>query len=494
LETQRQRKTSGTPMNVMPPREIAGMFKAPRDTLGDLDAEIASMLIASASDIAMIVDRKGIIRDLAFGSDDMLREGYGHWLGQAWLETVTVESRPKVEEMMRDASQRTVPRWRQVNHPSRHGGADIPVRYSALQVKDDGSVAVVGRELRSMSALQQKLIEAQLTLERDYAKLRQAETRYRLLFRMASEAIIIADAASLKIVEANPAAASLLGLPSDRITGRNLADVFDEEPMQALQGLLAAARIGNPEKETVITLRTGSAGHSVSASLFRQEKVSHFLIRIAAGAKRDKPLEGRAGELGQIIEKMPDAFVVTDLSQTILTANAAFVDLMQMASEDQVRGKSLERWLGRSGVDFNLLVASVKDNGSIRSFATIARGEYGVTEDVDLSAVFVPGGELPCFAYSIRMTERQRAAENVEGRALPRSVEQLTKLVGRVPLKDLVRESTDLIERLCIEAALELTGDNRASAAEMLGLSRQSLYVKLRRYGLADAGLGENGL
>ena len=61
---------------------------------------------------------------------------------------------------------------------------------------------------------------------------------------------------------------------------------------------------------------------------------------------------------------------------------------------------------------------------------------------------------------------------------------QMTKLVGRVSLKELVRESTDLIEKLCIEAALELTDDNRASAAEMLGLSRQSLYVKLRRFGL----------
>jgi DNA-binding NtrC family response regulator len=37
---------------------------------------------------------------------------------------------------------------------------------------------------------------------------------------------------------------------------------------------------------------------------------------------------------------------------------------------------------------------------------------------------------------------------------------------------------------MCIEAALELTGDNRSSAAEMLGLSRQSLYVKLRRFGI----------
>ena len=53
-------------------------------------------------------------------------------------------------------------------------------------------------------------------------------------------------------------------------------------------------------------------------------------------------------------------------------------------------------------------------------------------------------------------------------------------------MKELVRETTDVIERMCIEAALKLTGDNRATAAEMLGLSRQILYVKLRRFGLAD--------
>ena len=55
---------------------------------------------------------------------------------------------------------------------------------------------------------------------------------------------------------------------------------------------------------------------------------------------------------------------------------------------------------------------------------------------------------------------------------------------GFIGIKD---KYTDLIEQLCIEAALELTGDNRASAAEMLGLSRQSLYVKLRRFGMSDS-------
>jgi DNA-binding NtrC family response regulator len=60
----------------------------------------------------------------------------------------------------------------------------------------------------------------------------------------------------------------------------------------------------------------------------------------------------------------------------------------------------------------------------------------------------------------------------------------IAQLVGRRPIKDIVGEAVDAIERMCIESALQLTHDNRASAAEMLGLSRQSLYVKLRRFGM----------
>ena len=69
-------------------------------------------------------------------------------------------------------------------------------------------------------------------------------------------------------------------------------------------------------------------------------------------------------------------------------------------------------------------------------------------------------------------------------------VGKLKGLVGHTPLRDVVRQTTDIVERMCIEAALELTGDNRASAAEMLGVSRQSLYMKLRRHQLG--GLSED--
>jgi transcriptional regulator PpsR len=124
----------------------------------------------------------------------------------------------------------------------------------------------------------------------------------------------------------------------------------------------------------------------------------------------------------------------------------------------------------------------------VKLYATTLRGVLGTALDVEISAVSVMADSKRRYGFSIRdVSARLRPAVN--GATVPgRSVQELTELIGRVPLKDLVREAADAIERLCIEAALEITGDNRASAAEMLGLSRQSLYVKLHRFGLGDLG------
>lgn len=59
--------------------------------------------------------------------------------------------------------------------------------------------------------MQQRLVDAQQAIERDYTRLRQLETRYRVLFEMASEAVIVLDANTFKVIEANPRAADLLG-------------------------------------------------------------------------------------------------------------------------------------------------------------------------------------------------------------------------------------------------------------------------------------------
>jgi transcriptional regulator PpsR len=158
-----------------------------------------------------------------------------------------------------------------------------------------------------------------------------------------------------------------------------------------------------------------------------------------------------------------------------------------LSNESLVVGESLDRWLGRAGVDLSVLTSNLRQRDVLRLFATRIKGDYGAITDVEISAVAVTSGEKHCLGFTIRDVGLRLPGASKTVRELPRSTGEMTELVGRVPLKDIVRETTDLIEQLCIEAALTLTSDNRAAAAEMLGLSRQSLYVKLRRFGIGDA-------
>ena len=153
----------------------------------------------------------------------------------------------------------------------------------------------------------------------------------------------------------------------------------------------------------------------------------------------------------------------------------------------QAQGQALGRFLGRAGLDRNLLVETLREHGFVRNFQTVLRGPYEETEDVEGSAVAAPDNGATCYGFTIRRAGRRGLDRPPAVPELGRSMAQLTELVGRVKLKELVRETTDLVERLCIEAALELTKDNRASAADVLGLSRQSLYSKLHRFGLVNS-------
>ncbi len=466
-------------------------FEAPMLSLGDLDAEAAGRLIAASSDVALIVDEAGVIRDVAFGSDELSNGDYRDWLGKPWAQTVTVESRPKVEALLRDAGTKAPLKWRHINHPSADG-VDLPLLYAAVPVGRQGHALAVGRavafgrDLRANALLQQRLVNAQQAMERDYWRMRHMETRYRVLFQVASEPVLILDAATLKLEEANPAANKLFGDATRRSTW-SVVDGFDAASTVAVQDLLSTVRATGRADSVRARLVEGEGEFLVSVSLFRQEKSSHFLVRLTAThAAQEAAASSGEQMLLRLVESAPDALVVTDLDGLILTANHAFLDLAQLATEEQARGVPLERWLGRTGVDVNVLIGNLRQRGSVRLFATAMRGEYGSSTDVEISAVSVPGGEQPCLGFTIRDVGRRLSGDVRASREVPRSVGQMTELVGRMPLKEIVRDTTDLIEQLCIEAALQLTRDNRASAAEMLGLSRQSLYVKLRRYGLGD--------
>ena len=464
-------------------------FDNPGATLGSLDAQTAGLLLAQAAEITLILDADGRVIDRAINGQQLEGEGCDDWLGRLWIDTVTVESRPKIESLLEDAFAGKPGRQRQVNHPSPRG-QDLPVTYSAVKLRGSarGCVIVFGRDMRPAAVLQQRVVNAQQAMERDYWRLRDAETRYRLLFQIGTDAMLIVDGATYRITEANAAANELFGDSVATLVGASFPIGFDRAGMQAAQVLLGTARAGRAASDLRVSLAHGEGEVLLAAAMFRQENTPMFVVRVtrnlageaSAGAAAMNQLQLR------LAQSLPDCLVLTDYEGSILWANPAFAQLAQLATADQARGEPLGRWLGRTGVDQSVLVTNLRQRSAVRLFSTTLRGELGSVAEVEISAAVVNHGTQSALGFAIRDVERRIPTDARGSRELPQSVGHLTELVGRVPIKEIVGETTDVIEQLCIEAALDLTRDNRAAAAELLGLSRQSLYVKMRRFGLGD--------
>jgi transcriptional regulator PpsR len=459
-------------------------------------------LVHAGSDIAVLLDAGGTVLDVSYSDSDLAAALSDDWRGQAWVDTVTDETRGKAKELLETAKRDQPGRWFQLNHPIHRQGAksgvpprtDRPVRYCTLKINGGRQLLALGRDLQSIADLQQELISAQETAERDYWRLRQAESRFRLLMQISPDALIVADSSTEQIIEINPVAEQLLA-DHTIINPSKLGSLFEADSARSAQNLMARALSDGHANEKDLRLRGSDDPASVSMFLLRQGNAGVFVVRIQPTRPQRAETDPETARLLKLIEASPEAIVVTDEAGLIVSCNPAFVALAQLAGREQALGEPLSNWLGRSSVDVNVLLANLKSNDRIRLFNTSVQGAHGVAEDVEVSATSLPeinGGARHC-GFLIHSLSRRGGRTASQSSNWTHSIEQLTELVGSVPLKELVRSSADLIERLSIEAALNLTGNNRAAAAEMLGLSRQSLYVKLRRYNIGDPTQGKDG-
>jgi len=292
---------------------------------------------------------------------------------------------------------------------------------------------------------------------------------------------LMVDALTLVITDANPAAAALGGLDLSPLNGRALTALVHPDDRDAALALLHAIAAAQDRRPVGVRLADGRPCQ-LTATLFRQDQGRTLLVRLQPLAAAIDHAAERP--LAVVLERVPDAFVLTDAALGILAGNGAFLDLVGLARTSDLRGETLSRFLGRTGGDLASLAARLSSEASVRDVVTMVRSNTGAETGVTVTAVTVVDAGAVRHGFSIRPVAAPLAAMSAPGVA--RSADELADLVGRIPLKDIVRESTDRIERLCIEAALAFTADNRASAAEILGLSRQSLYSKLHRHGLGN--------
>lgn len=453
-------------------------------------------IVTTAADLAIVLDTNGTVKSVITNPLNPTLGRLDHWKDRDIREFMADDSLSKLEaqlEAYRTGRKAAVDAI-EVNHFD-NANWEFPIRYTLHRTNNPDIILMLGRDLRPIAELQHRLVKAQLALERDYETHRDYETRYRVIMEAARDALVLVDVASGRIVDLNSAAAQVLGAEADVLTGGAFTQEFDGRRRgEFIEGLVLAAS-DETAGPVQVTTRRGKVAVAIHPTVFRAAGDKSLLCRIETAKTAETVAAELSSSLAQLYRDGPDAIVVTDAHGVIRAANDAFLGLTDAGTLGDVKGKSLGDFLTRGSVDLKVLTDNAARAGKMRIYATRLEGAYGTQLSVEVSATHLNAGGLSGFAFVIRDTSRMEVVREAPsapaavpggGTVSDDAMRNVMDLVGSAPLKDIVAATTDVVEKMCIETAVELTDNNRVAAAEMLGLSRQSLYVKLRKYGLLN--------
>jgi transcriptional regulator PpsR len=425
-------------------------------------------------DITLVLDNDAVIQQVTV-SNTVSGEFVKSWLGRPWIETVADSGVDKVQRSLEDAQAGGVSAYRRIvqRFPS---GLELPIEYTTVRLADSGGMVAVGRSLQASSEMESRLIAAQQAMERDYWKLREVETRYRLLFDASNEAVLVLSADDLRVTEANPAAIRALGVTS----GWEFLGEMAPRERDSFRVMLDKAREGGRAPGGVFHIGARQAPWMISASVMNDNAALFYMLQLV-------PADGQAALASEsvakidIVQHIPDAVVAIGRDGIVQSANQAFLKMVKVEDADDVIGLRLDRWLGRPGADLAAILSDVRANGQARRLAATIRDRSGAPHSIEVSAGGDPSDEAGSIALVLR--EPSAARPDAPATGSQPTLPALTS-AGKTPLKSLVQAAVSVVERHYVESALAITEGNRTAAAERLGLSRQSLYAKLNRYGL----------
>lgn len=451
-----------------------------------IEPEYLTGILAAACDIAFVVSEEGIVRSILIDEDTKEQMRLSHWAGKPMQNFLTVESVAKFETALEAVSvAKQITRPVELNH---HDKTDwqYPVRYSFHTVGPDASVLMLGHDLRLVAEAQEQLVQAQFALERGYEERREYDARYRMLMTSTSDAFIFASAADGRIRDLNAVAARLLGAERDELIGAPLAQEFKHRRRGEFVEKLVTLAASDFESEISAQTARGRKEVLITPTVFRAAGERLIVCRLQSEASETKSDERLLATLVSLFHRSTDAIVLTDTRGLVQEVNEAFLEIADVPSLSDVKSRSLSEFLQRGQIDLSVMLENAIRSGHMRVYATKLANEFGARASVEISVVYITDQDRPTVGFIIRDASRAETIRNTTKGVVPQesASHNVVELVGSAPLKEIVAETSEVIERMCIETAVELTRNNRAAAAEMLGLSRQSLYVKLRKYGL----------
>ena len=447
--------------------------------------EILGNIIAEVADLGIVISDTGeVLSVLVNPLYDSFR-ALERFEDRDIRTALTVESIPKFENRLAaflngDADIRPV----ELNHSSTVGTWEFPIRYSLHRIGPDGAILMLGRDLRPVAEMQQQLVKAQVALEQDYETQREHDTRFRVLMHNTTDALVFLSAHTGQVTEANDHAADILGTNRDALIGKVFSEAFTARKVGDLVADLTTQAIADSDAPVSALLRGSGMKLDLTPVLFRAAGERILMCRISAAEGQIGRSDALSNNLRGLYAASTDAIVFTADDGAILSANDGFLKLIDTAHDISIRGNNLANYLQRGSVDVKVMAENATRHGNMRVYATRVAGNYGASRAVEISVSRVMAGETPVLAFVIRENTMPDSKRDANSTSTEETMQSVKELVGQATLKDIVAETTNVVEKMCIETAVALTMNNRVAAAEMLGLSRQSLYVKLRKFDL----------
>ena len=455
-------------------------------SLIDMDSSYFNHIINKFSDISILIDNSGLILQVSLNEEARSLGDLEQWVDKNIYDFLTLESKEKMQTQITSFSDSNKMHSTafELNHTEK-GDWDFPVRYKAYRTGKNQSLLLLGQDLRSVAEIQKRLVQSQLLLEKEYEKFRSYDTRYRVIMETSEEPLVFINGTSGKIIDANSAAAKSLHTNVYEIKNHLIDKVLGLSEAQSFLNTLKK----NSVTATPCPFTIKKEGKEIEASIipyvFRAGNELTLLCRIEARKTMPPMFEEIGNALRLLYNNGGDGIVFTNSDGTIRNSNNSFLALCGAPSSEIVIGKSIANFFLHGTIDLKVIIDGALQQGKVRKYTTKLITTFGAQIPIDVSITHL-GGEDSTFGFLLRDTSQYESVRDVDDTISQTAMQDIMKLVGSAPLKELVAETSDVVERLCIQTALDLTQNNRVAASEMLNLSRQSLYVKLRKYDLMD--------
>ena len=453
------------------------------DQIVRLNPDIFGDVILRASDISLLIDTAGLILEVIYNTENKNLGNVEHWRTRNVRDFITKESALKLEEVLNLSSRKNEKIEKdiiQLNH-IKNGSEHFPIQYSIHPTGVKNQILLFGRDLTLIAQAQQELMKTQLKFEREYDRYRAFDTKYRVILEQCGSAFIIADEKG-QLIDFNKKAVAIT--EKANLSQMKLEDLFDQGTGIDILGELEALNKNTPSTALHVRVKENTKELQLKGTFFRSNDGVHILIRLSSSSSQKSSHSKEKNYLSDLYQKTSDAFVFIDAAGKIVDTNESFLILTEYPNIDEVVGKLFSDFLRNSTTDLKILTDNSKRLGKIRNYATDFITTFGSKIPVTISSTWVSNEDDDFYGFILRDSSNVEFEKQNDNEK--HSWEATTKLVGSAPLKELVAQTGDIAERICLETALNLANNNKVAAAELLSLSRQSLYVKLRKHNLLD--------